>query len=407
MHTPVGIKCRGCTNARRKRGPRNGSGRAGRRRPARRSWLGVAAVVAGLVVVAGVAMALMGGGEEGEAPPVALDAAAEGPRDSIVSFFGGDGLRLRGTLRVPDDASGPVPGVVIIPGFGPTDRNGTAPPTGIPDMLYRDLSRVLAEAGVASLRYDKRGTGESPLEADQVLDFDDLADDAGAALTFLGERSEVDPDALALVGHDEGGLAALRVAGTAREAGAVVLISTPGRPLVDVLSDDLMATSPEPGEGEAHVEQLRTAVEELLATGQLPEPGDLRTALRPVFPPGEEAYVRSIFELDPVEEAARVEVPVLIVRGDRDPGVSAADADQLAAALAGDSDVLVGAGSGHTLALEVGDDEASGAVDATGDRGHDRSLHTGTASGIERDDDLLDEIGTWVARVLGVGGAAP
>lgn len=356
-------------------------------------------------------MALVGGGEEGggeaaETTRGELDTAAEGPRESIVTFFGEDGLRLRGTLRVPDDATAPVPGVVIIPGFGPTDRNGTAPPTGIPDMLYRDLSRVLAEAGVASLRYDKRGTGESPLEADQVLDFDDLADDAGAALTFLGERSEVDPEALALVGHDEGGLAALRVAGTAREAGAVVLISTPGRPLVDVLSDDLMATSPERGEGEAHVEQLRATVDELLATGQLPEPGDLRTALRPVFPPGEEVYVRSIFELDPAEEAARVEVPVLIVRGDRDPGVSAADADRLGAALAGDSDVLVGARAGHTLALEGGDDESSGGVDATGDAGHDRSLHTGTASGIERDDALLDEVGAWVAGALGVEGAA-
>lgn len=396
--TPVGVKCTTCTKpprsrrsqpARASRGPRTG----------RRHRLGTAALVLGLVLAGGVVLAFLRGGDGDEPAGDSVAATDEAPREIAVSFTGADGLTLRGTLRVPEGSDGVVPGVVIIPGFGPTTRDGVAPPGGTPDPLYRDIGRALAEAGVASLRYDKRGTGESVTA--EPRSFDDMVDDAAAALAFLGDRVEVDPDAVGLVGHDEGGLTALRLAAAeAPPIAALVLVSTPGRPLVDVLADDFIASSEEPGLGEEHAEELRAVVDELVATGELPNPGAMRSALRPVFPVGEEDYLRSIFSMDPAEEAEAVDVPTLVVRGDRDPGVSAEDAELLVAALGGDTEVLVGAQAGHTLALEDTDDAAGGAA-MPGDAAHDSAVHDSEAASRARDGELLDDLGAWVAQTLG------
>lgn len=403
VHTPVGIKCRRCTSGPKRPPPRR---TVRQPRPASRRRFGLAAVVVGLVVVAGVAFTLLRDGQPDEPVAEPVGAETNEPREIAVTFDGADGLPLRGTLRVPEGASEPLPGVVIIPGFGPTTRDGVLPPAGIPDPLYRDVSGALAEAGVASLRYDKRGTGESPLDEETVRRFDDMVEDAAAALTFLAERAEIDPDALALVGHDEGGLTALRVAAADPRVTGLVLLSTPGRPLVDVLADDFVASAEDPAQGEEHAQELRTVVSDLLETGRLPDPNSLRTALRPVFPPGEEAYLRELFSIDPAQDAADVDAPALIVRGDRDPGVSAEDVDLLAEALGGDTEVLVGEQAGHTLALDDAVDEG-GETQVTGDAAHDRGLHTGTPSGIERDDALLEQIAAWVTATLGADAAPP
>lgn len=387
MHTPVGIKCTRCTAA-----PTATIGR--------RQRLGVAALVLGVVVVAGMAFTLLRG-EQSEG--ISAGSTAErtgGTRQRVVEFPGAAGLRLGGTLRFPE-GDGPFPGVVVIPGFGPTDRDGVALPAGMADRLYQDLADRLAEAGVASLRYDKRGTGESRLDADQALEFDHMVADAAAALVFLTERPEIDARAVGLVGHDEGGLSALQVAATdAAPASALVLISTPGRPLAAVLADDLLASTEDPADAAENARQLHAVVDELLATGELPEPDDLPTALRPVFPPDQERYLRAIFAVDPTEDAADVDVPALIVRGGRDSGVSAEDSDRLVAALGDDSEVLVGAESGHTLAV-IDDDETGGST-VIGERDHDRSMGSHQADGPVRDEELLASIATWVATTLGV-----
>lgn len=398
VHTPVGIKCTSCTSPPKGRRSQPASPRGGQSDT--RRTLGRVALVVGLVVIGGVALALVRGGDTDEPATVESRAVpAEGPEEIAVSFTGADGLDLRGALRVPDGAAGLVPGVVIIPGFGPTTRDGVAPPGGTPDPLYRDLSRTLADAGVASLRYDKRGTGESVMDADQPRSFDDMVEDAAAAFAFLGERVEVDPESVGLVGHDEGGLTALRLAATELPVGALVLVATPGRPLVDVLADDFIASSEEPGLGEEHAEELRAVVDELTATGELPNPGSMRSALRPVFPSDEEEYLRAIFALDPAEEAADVDTPTLVVRGGADPGVSAEDAELLVGALRGQTDVLVGTQAGHTLA--IADTDEDGAA-TSGDAAHDPNVHSGAAVASARDEDLLSEIGAWVADTLGV-----
>ena len=77
-----------------------------------------------------------------------------------VQFEGAGGVRLSGTLLLPEAATRHVPAVVLVAGSGPTDRNGNQPPllwTG----LLKQTAEMLADAGIASLRYDKRGLDRS------------------------------------------------------------------------------------------------------------------------------------------------------------------------------------------------------------------------------------------------------
>ena len=380
VSTPVGLKCRGCT----------GVAAAPTSRRSRRRWAAVLAATA-LVVVGLAAYGLLngeGGGGRGDGDVPLREAAAERP----VRFTGAGGIDIAASLTMPPAAaSQPVPAVLVLSGFGPSDRNGRLR-NGSPDPLYQDLARALADAGVASLRYDKRGTGESALPADRPLRFDDLVGDAKAALSFLSERKEVAGKDLAVVGHEEGGLLGMRLAASEPRLKGLVLISTPGRPVVEVFSDDFAKSHGEPS-GAA----LQAVVNGLMATGSLPDRDALPPDVRDFFPEAQVPYLKDIFSFDPVAEARAVDVPVLIVRGDRSTGISAADSDQLAAAMGPDAEVVVAPNAGHTLALE-GEQPRSG-PDSDASESHDGHEPTGAAH-VRREQNVLRGIANWVAARL-------
>jgi pimeloyl-ACP methyl ester carboxylesterase len=388
VHTSVGVKCGRCTGVGGGgRGPaRHVSSAPGRSRtgPAAGRGRAVALLAAGLVVVALAGYALVSGGSgsgsgSGSGTGAGLDLAS-GPTERNSEFVGAGGQRLGGTLTLPGAAAGEkgVPAVLIVPGLGAVDRNsvmtaGTADGAndalasslnasspGPVDPLYQDLSQVLADVGVASFRYDKRGTARAQLAPGQKLSFDDEVADAKAALDFLARRSEVGPAPLGVVGHDEGGLVALRAAaGNPRVKGAV-LVSTPGRPLVDVLADDFTRSR-----GAAVGDQLRAAVASMQASGKVPAPETLPALLRPLFPPGSDPYLASLFSLDPADEAAAATAGALLVRGGADRTVTGTDTDRLSAAFKGGAEVLVATGDAdHNLSFGAGGHEHSNAAGA-------------------------------------------
>ncbi len=349
--TPVGFKCTSCVGGTvpgPSRGTRGAQGTGSAwRRPA---TLAVAAAAVVLVLI--TAMVLRGGDGDEEAPGAqGLDAAPDGPVERRVQIEGAGGLAIGATLALPTPAGDPaggeaVAGVVIIPGFGPTNRDGLVPPAGVPDTLYADLSRNFVDAGMATLRYDKRGTGQSVLPPEEPLAFDDMVVDAAAAVSFLAERAEVDSERIAVVGHEEGGLVALDLAGDEPRVASLVLVSVPGRPFLEVLTDDF--------NGSGHTEEvagLQSVVAGLLAGGPLPEASELPPFLRNFFSATQQGYLEDIFSLDPVALAADVDVPTLIVRGGAATGISGADADALVGALGPDAQVVVAADAGPTLSI--------------------------------------------------------
>lgn len=396
--TQVGLKCSRCTG-----GQVAPSGRRQPRSPQgprdRRPWVVVAASGVVLALVAGFGLSRDGGGDGGGATAGRRDDRSASVSDVPLRIIGAGGLRLGANLLLPGSTTSPVPAAVVIPGFGPTDRDGVATPGSAPDRLYRDLAEALGGAGVATVRYDKRGQRESRLPTGTPLRFEDMVEDARGVLDHLAERKGVDTRRLALVGHDEGGLVALRLAADDPRVRAVALVSTPGRRLAEVLADDLRATAPTPEEGEALAGQLQAVAGTLVATGALPAAEALPGPLRPVFPAGQEEYLRALFSLDPSADARRVHVPVLLVRGAKDTGVSVADEQALVSALEGGAQTLVGEGADHTLRM-------SGAVPmAGGDDGHGSPSHEVTGSGRSavRDQLLLNRVSDWLAGRLGAG----
>lgn len=128
----------------------------------------------------------------------------ESYREESVTFQGA-AAALGGTLVTP--AGSTTRGcVLILAGSGPTDRDGNA--GKIQANIYRDLAHVLGGQGFMTLRYDKRGIGES--QGDYfAAGFWDLVDDATTAVEFLRQRAATLP--IILLGHSEGCIIAAAV----------------------------------------------------------------------------------------------------------------------------------------------------------------------------------------------------
>jgi pimeloyl-ACP methyl ester carboxylesterase len=139
-----------------------------------------------------------------ETAPAPIATVADRPyREELVAFPGGSsGVTLAGTLTIPEGAS-PAPVVILMSGSGPQDRDESLAPFARirPFAIIPD---ALARGGIATLRYDDRGVGESTGDYSSA-DIGVLTADGKAAVDFAAARPEVDPDRIGMLGHSEGG----------------------------------------------------------------------------------------------------------------------------------------------------------------------------------------------------------
>ena len=127
------------------------------------------ALVLALAAATAATACSSGGSSGGNQSSATTDAVTGNSKasDVHVQVTGAGKVRLFGTFTVPAAASSShVPAVLIVPSTGPGDRDGPLALDGAPDALGRDLASSLANAGVASYRFDRRGTGESKIEPD-------------------------------------------------------------------------------------------------------------------------------------------------------------------------------------------------------------------------------------------------
>jgi pimeloyl-ACP methyl ester carboxylesterase len=253
---------------------------------------------------------------------------------------------ISGTLVVPPIA-GKVPIVLIIAGSGPTDRDGNSPALPGKNNTYRMLADALAADGIASLRYDKRGIGESraagPRESD--LRFDMYVDDAAGWVTQL--RADPRFTRVIVVGHSEGSLIGMLAAKNAH-ADAFVSIAGVAHRASDVLRDQLrpqigsMPALWEASESVLKALESRTVVDPLPSSIQ-PIPG-----LAALFRPSVQPYLISWFKYVPSDELGALTVPVLIIQGTTDIQVSVDEAKALKAAKPG-AELMVIEGMNHVM----------------------------------------------------------
>ncbi|WP_066985008.1 alpha/beta fold hydrolase [Streptomyces sp. NRRL F-4489] len=192
------------------------------------------------VVVGGVAPVWGAGGAVAATRDVGVDS-----RDGRVVpgverevRFTVDGVTAYGTVRVPAHRVGRrIAAALLIPGSGPTDRNGDQPPGFTPHTLAL-VAEGLGADGVMSLRFDKYGTGRTGMGGRHTApDMAAYTRQAVAAYEVLRAQPEADPRAMLVVGHSEGGLQALLVdRAVAVKPAGLALLAPQGMRLLDMIA---------------------------------------------------------------------------------------------------------------------------------------------------------------------------
>jgi dipeptidyl aminopeptidase/acylaminoacyl peptidase len=240
-------------------------------------------------------------------------APADAPyRAEHVRISAREGHQLAGTLTIPNKASGKLPVVVSISGSGPQDRDEYIPL--VPGFRpFRQIADTLGRRGIAVLRFDDRGTGESGgnFAAATSADF---AEDVRTIVSWLRARNDIDPARVALLGHSEGGLIAPIVAASDPRLAGVVLMAGPatrGREILDF--------------------QIRYGIDHDPAIPADKKDSAFR-ATRTAFDTtaGRSPWMRFFETHDPLPTIRRVKQPVLIVQGATDQQVTVEQAQVLA-----------------------------------------------------------------------------
>jgi uncharacterized protein len=266
-------------------------------------------------------------------PPKPVTSVNDPYTTEEVSFQNG-AQKLVGTLTIPKKGSAPFPAVVIISGSGSQDRDGSTVAN-----LYRLVAEHLSANGVAVLRVDDRGAGKS-IPVKQGSSYQDLIDDSKAAFEFLFNRPQIDRRKIALAGHSEGALTALKIAAEDQRVAAIMILAGGSRPLDRILIEQtlhlLALDSPVNPADKTRYPALVTQLDKIFTeVMSKPQPAD--PANDPL------AYFRQHLAMDPLALARRVRVPTLILNGERDDNVLSYHALELAQAMAdsGNKQVLL------------------------------------------------------------------
>ena len=252
---------------------------------------------------------------------IALPCAAQTVTSSEVEIGG----PLKATLVKPAGVTRP-PVVVILPGSGPTDRDGNNP-YGVKGSTYRLLAEGLAAEGVASVRMDKRGMfANAGAAADPNRVFiDDLATDALAWAAKA--RAETGAPCAWLAGHSEGALVALVAAQKGEGICGLILLSGGGRPYGTILRAQLQANP-----ANAPLMGQALSALEALEAGRRADTTGMHPALLSLFHSAVQDFLINAMGKDPAKLIASYQGPVLILQGSTDVQVTLEDARLLKAA---------------------------------------------------------------------------
>ncbi len=227
--------------------------------------------------------------------------------------------RLRGTLLVPDGCGDMVTAALIIPGSGPTDRDGNSPllPGRIDSLKL--LAEALGRAGFASLRIDKRAIGQSVWQglSEETLVFDDYPADVDGWVGLL--RSDGRFGKVVLIGHSEGGLVAL-VAAQRTAVDGIVLVASLGESYQATIAAQLAAI---PESLRSDAARIMLELEKGRRVDAVPE------ELMMLFRPSVQPFLISAFRYDPAVLVSQVLPEVLIIQGERDLQVPGSHGERL------------------------------------------------------------------------------
>lgn len=252
--------------------------------------------------------------------------------------------QIFGTLTTPDLKT-KYPVALIISGSGPTDRNGNN------GMMKNNSLKMLAEAlaknGIASLRYDKRGIGESKASAvtEQTLVFENYTEDAKSWINLLKQDKRFSE--IIVIGHSEGSLIGMIAA---VKANKFISIAGPGESADKLIKTQIASKS------NKQLEEMTFPIIDSLKSGHYAQKVD--PMLNSLFRPSIQPYLISWFKYNPQAEIKALKIPVLILQGNKDLQVTVKDAELLSKANTA-AELLIVDKMNHIMKTIDGDDQAN------------------------------------------------
>ncbi|HZL96089.1 MAG TPA: alpha/beta fold hydrolase [Vicinamibacterales bacterium] len=288
--------------------------------------------------------------------PVYVKASAF--RDEAVIVDAG-GWPLPGTVSMPA-GSGPFPGVVLVHGSGPNDRDESIGP----NKPFRDLAEGLASRGIAVLRYDKR-TRVHAARVAPLGDFtvkEEVVDDAVAAARTMRETNGIRADRVFVLGHSLGGMLAPRIAAADPTIAGLILMAAAVKPLEQAIVDQTRYMALLDGKVTTEEQAALDAATKLATDVRALKPGDPPIVSTSFSVPA--SYWLDLRGYDPPSAASRLKQPMLVLQGERDYQVTMDDFAAWKTALGSRANVLLKsypalnhlfiAGSGPSAPAEYG-----------------------------------------------------
>lgn len=224
------------------------------------------------------------------------------------------GVKLSGTLETPKKKTDKA--ILIISGSGQTDRDGNTKPLYVNDALKK-LAIELSNLGYASLRYDKRGVGESLSDSVsfESLRFEDYVTDASNWISYLKKEYTN----ITVIGHSQGSL-----------VGMLAIQNNPVNKFISLagLSEDLYTTLKRQLSNQPPV--VKDAAFPILDSLKIGVKVDsVPVFLQSIMGPSVQNYFMSFMKYDPREEIKKLNIPVLIIQGSTDLQITVQGATEM------------------------------------------------------------------------------
>jgi alpha/beta superfamily hydrolase len=256
-----------------------------------------------------------------QARPAPSDAApAESFAERQIAFPSRD-TSVSATLCLPLQAGGKLPILILLPEPGPADLV-SADAVPLPS-----LAHGLAQAGIATLRYEKRALSSSSAGHPLTIE-DEILDDAEAAVQFASKLPESSPSQMFLVGHALGGALAPYIAEHSPQIRGLILLAPAVMPIEYTLARYKREQLSAGGKSETQIQEALEAQNRIL--------GDIRSGKVPndrMILGAPASYWRDWMNRDVPSELNKVSLPMLILQAGRDARSNQAEFDKLEGAI--------------------------------------------------------------------------
>jgi len=232
------------------------------------------------------------------------------------------GFNLGATITHPTNAAARAPAAILIGGAGSDDRDGTA--FDVP--VLANIAGAVSRAGFLAVRYDKRGYGQSGGRRESAT-ITDLAEDVRAVLKWVGDRKDVDPKRIVVIGHAEGAWVAMLAAARDKRITALICIDAPASTGADLALEQqqhaLDRLKASPAERAQKIE-LQKKVQAAVLTGKGWEsvPPDLRKQ-------ADTPWTHSMLSFDPAQVIEDVRQPMLFIHAELDRQIPVSHVERL------------------------------------------------------------------------------